>query len=124
MWKYIDRAFAVLLALGAGVGHSLGSLGAYGHEPMLLLWALNASVLGATLGALHLLRSFRPADRALALLLIAPTCAWLISSLCFGWLIGSPADPRVLSFVALCLGLIAFSVATARGATAERVPLA
>jgi hypothetical protein len=62
------------------------------------------------LGALHLLRSFRPADRALALMLIFPTLAWLVSSLCFGWLIHAPGDPRVVTFMVLCAGLIAFSL--------------
>src|SRR5215469_7525565 len=59
MLKYLDRTLAVLLALGAGVGHTLGSLAAYAHEPTTLLWSLNTSVLGVLLGTLHLLRSFR-----------------------------------------------------------------
>jgi hypothetical protein len=110
MWKYLDRTLAALLALGAAVGHTLGSLAAYAHEPATLLWSLNTSVFGATLGALHLLRSFRPADRALAALLLFPTLAWLVSALCFGRIIGAPADPRVVFFALTCVGLSAFSL--------------
>jgi hypothetical protein len=115
MLKYLDRTLAVLLGLGAGVGHTLGSLAAYAHEPMTLLWSLNTSVLGVMLGALHLLRSLRPADRTLALLLIFPTLAWLVSALYFGRLIHAPGDPRVVTFIVLCAGLIAFSVRGALG---------
>jgi hypothetical protein len=116
MWKYLDRTLAVLLGLGAGVGHTLGSLAAYAHEPTTLLWSLNTSVLGVTLAALHLLRSLRPEDRALARILIVPTLAWLVSALYFGTLIHAPADPRVIFFALLCVGLIAFSL---RGALGE-----
>ena len=122
MLKYLDRTLAVLLALGAGVGHTLGSLAAYAHEPTTLLWSLNTSVLGVLLGTLHLLRSFRSADRALALLLVLPTLAWLISALYFGALIHAPADPRVVFFVVLCVGLIAFSVRGALGEGRRSLP--
>jgi hypothetical protein len=121
MLKSVDRACAVVLGLGAGVGHTLGSLMTYGHQPEPLLWALNTSVLGVLLAALHLLRSFRPADRMLAGVLAPATLAWLISTATFGGIIGNALDPRVLVFEVVSVALIAFSLNTAlRGGSAER----
>jgi hypothetical protein len=111
MLKRTDRVFAVILGLGS-FGHSYGSLTSYGHQPITLLWSLTASVLVLLLGVLHLLRSLR-SDRVLAWILIAPTLFWLGSAVEFGILIGHPFDPRVLLFVVLSAGLIAFSLRTA-----------
>jgi hypothetical protein len=122
MFKYLDRALAVVLGLGAAVGHTLGSLTAYAHQPITLLWALNASVLGAMLGGLHLVRSFRPTDRVLAWLLVLPTLFWLGSAIQFGMLIGRPLDPRVVVIVVASVGLIAFSLKTALTARAKSYP--
>jgi hypothetical protein len=111
--KLIDRALAVLLGLGAGIGHTLGSLKAYAHEPMTLLWALNTSVFGVTLAAFHLFRTYRPNDRALAWILVLPTLAFMVSCVWFGLLIHAPADPRVVAFLIIGLGLTGFSLAKA-----------
>lgn len=120
MLKTIDRILAVILGLGAAVGHTYGSLTAYAHQPITLLWALNASVLGTLLAVLHFVRSLRTEDRALALILIPPTLFWLGSSMEFGILIGRPFDPRVLTFAVASLGLAAFSLTTALGGAKVR----
>ena len=110
MLKHVDRGMAVILGLGAAVGHSLGSVSAYAAQPMTLLWALNASALGALLAVLHLLRSFRGRDRPLAAAAGIGSLFWMVSSLCFGLLIGNPFDPRIVMFIVISAGLIAFSV--------------
>jgi hypothetical protein len=110
--KYLDRTLAVLLLLGA-VGHTLGSIKIYGGQPMVLLWALSASVLCVLLGAINLLRVNRPRDTALAWICAAGMVAWLACTLTFGHLIGSFLDPRIVIFSLISLGLIFFSVRTA-----------
>jgi len=112
MAVYIDRALGVLLMLGC-VGHSLGSIKSYSTQPMPLLWALCASVLVALLGSMNLLRSYRPADRALAWLTCAGTFCWLVAAVVFGNLIGNVLDLRVIVFTLLCIGLIGFGLRTA-----------
>jgi hypothetical protein len=108
----IDRTLAGLLTLGA-IGHSIGSFKAYSQQPVVLLWALCASLLIVLLGALNLLRSTRPGDVPLAMLTGAGTAAWLISAIIFGMIIHNMLDPRVVLFVLLCLGLIAFNIRSA-----------
>jgi len=120
--RIADRVLAVLLLLGA-IGHTFGSIQAYSHQPLSMLWALCASVLVALLSALNLLRSGRPADRALAWIAAAGTACWLVAAVAFGVLIHRPMDPRVVVFAVICVGLIAFSLQTAfrpaaRGVTA------
>lgn len=110
--RTIDRLLAVLLLLGA-VGHTFGSIHSYSRQPLVLLWALCASVLVALLGALQLLRAARPADRPLAWIATAGTACWLAAAIAFGVLIRDPLDPRVITFIIICAGLIAFSLQTA-----------
>lgn len=115
--RILDRLLAALLLLGA-VGHTFGSIQSFSNQPLVLLWALCASVLVALLGAINLLRAGRPADRALAWIAAVGTACWLVAAIVFGLLIHHPADPRVLVFVVVSGGLIAFSLRTAfRGAT-------
>ncbi len=116
--KLIDRALAVLLILGAG-GHTLGSIAGYGTQPLTLLWALSASLYIVLVGAVNLLRTARPGDRALAWIAVVSASCQLVSAVVFGQLIDAPADPRVVGFVVLCLGLIAFGL---RDALASRLP--
>ena len=115
MLKSIDRAFAVLLLLGAA-GHTLGSVRAYGSQPMVLLWSLSATLFVVLLGALHLLRSFRPGDRPLAWIAAAGSLAWTVMSFEFGVLIGNVLDPRPLIFAILSLALAGLSVRSALAA--------
>ncbi len=110
--RFLDRLLAGLLALGAA-GHTAGSLEAYGHEPLTLLWALCGSLLALLLAALNLLRAARPNDRTLAWLTAAGTAAWLAVSAAFGILIGNLLDPRPLVFILIAAGLLAFSLRTA-----------
>jgi drug/metabolite transporter (DMT)-like permease len=114
--KIIDRALGVLLILGAG-GHTFGSIVAYRTQPLTLLWALSASLYIVLVGAVNLLRTARPGDRALAWVAVVAALCQLVSAVVFGQLIHSPADPRVVGFVVLCLGLIAFGL---RDALASR----
>lgn len=118
MMKLIDRTLAVLLLLGAGVGHTAGSIMGYHQRPMVLLWSLSASVLGVLIALLNLLRTYRAGDRALAWLALAGCIAWLAISVTFGELLGRPFDPRVLTFVVLTCGLGYFSMRAAVSAAA------
>jgi hypothetical protein len=111
-WKNLDRTLAVLLMLGA-VGHTLGSLKTYGDQPIVLLWALCASLLVVLLGAINLLRVSRPADAALAWICVGGMVCWLACTLAFGHLIGNLADFRIVIFAVLSIGLIFFGVRTA-----------
>ena len=119
MLKIIDRGFGVLLILGAG-GHTYGSISGYSRQPITLLWALSASLFILLLGAVHLLRTARPGDRALAWIAVAGGVCQLIAAVIFGQLIGAPADPRVIGFVVICTGLIVFGLrdALTKGAAA------
>ena len=112
MRKIVDRLFGSLLILGA-IGHTFGSIKAFSSTPHELLWALCASVLIALLGALNLLRSWRPQDSTLAWIVCAGTTCWLAASIAFGLIIGRPFDPRVIVFVILSVGLILFGLNTA-----------
>jgi hypothetical protein len=95
--------------LGA-VGHTLGSVKAYSGQPLVLLWALCASLYIVLVGAINLLRTARPADRALAWIAMAATACWLVAGVAFGLLIGNVADPRVIIFAVICSGLIALGL--------------
>jgi hypothetical protein len=111
-WKNLDRTLAILLLLGA-VGHTLGSFKTYGGQPMVLLWALCASVLVVLLGAINLLRVSRPGDAALAWICVGAMICWLACTLTFGHLIGNLLDFRIVIFAVLSTGLILFGVRSA-----------
>ena len=106
---WIDRGLALLLMLGA-IGHSAGSFKAYGQQPDTLLWSLNSGVLIVLIAWLNLWRSGRPGDGALAWTCLVATAAYLCSVFAFGRVIGNMADPRVIGFAVVCLGLIGFSL--------------
>jgi hypothetical protein len=110
--KTLDRIFACLLALG-GIGHALGSYAAYHGEPMSLLWALSASFAGELLAAFNLLRTSRPGDRALAWISFAGCLVWIGFVLCFGHLIHTFLDFRVLINVIVTTVLALFSLRSA-----------
>jgi hypothetical protein len=71
------------------------------------------SVLAMLIGALNLLRTNRPNDRALAWLAVGATAAWFVISVIFGFLIGNLLDPRVIGFILITAGLIYFGLITA-----------
>ncbi len=110
--RIVDRIFAVILVLG-GIGHGLGSYLGYRHEPVTLLWSLNASVLGFLVATLNLLRSTRTNDRPLAWIAFAGSLACAASAITFGILIGNLLDFRPLMHYATALALAAFSLKAA-----------
>ena len=112
--KIADRICGWILLLGA-VGHSMGSLQAYGHRPELLLWAEGATLMLLLLGALNLLRVGRPGDHALAWVSFAGCIGWLIAVMAFGKLIGNYLDFRFLTQGIVTLALAGFSLRTALG---------
>ncbi len=109
MLRIFDRVMAVFLALGA-VGHTLGSIKAFGDQPAQLLWALCASALIILVGAVNLLRTLRHGDRALAWLAAFGSLSWLVASMAFGVVINNLVDLRVVIFALLSGGLLAASV--------------
>jgi len=109
MLRIVDKAMAVLLALGA-VGHTLGSIKAFGDQPVQLLWALSASALIILVGAVNLLRTSRHGDRTLAWLAAFGSLSWLVASMAFGVVINNLIDLRVVIFALLSGGLLAASV--------------
>lgn len=112
--RIVDRLFSVLFLLG-GVGHTLGVWKVYHDKPDLLFWSLTTSVLIALLGALSMLRSWRPGDAALGWLSTAGSLVYLGVIVCFGRLIGNMADPRVVLFAILSAGMALFGLRTALG---------
>lgn len=106
--KWIDRGLSALLILG-GIGHTLGVLDFY-KDPHTLFWSLTASELIFLLAAINLLRTWRPADRTLAILTSCASAAYLVFTLRFGQLIGNMTDFRVILFGVLTAGLTAFGL--------------
>src|SRR5690348_7981763 len=106
--KWIDRGLSALLILG-GVGHTFGVLGFY-KDPDTLFWSLTASLLIFLLAAINLLRTWRPDDRALAIVAACGSAAYLVFTYRFGQLIGNLADFRVILFGVLTAGLTAFAL--------------
>jgi len=107
----LDRVLSVLLILG-GVGHTLGSLKAFGSEPMTLLWSLCASLFVFFCGALKLVRAGPPGDKPLAWICLVGGVCWIGASLQFGVLIGNVLDFRPLIFALITLGLCGMCVRT------------
>jgi hypothetical protein len=110
--KVLDRVLASILVLG-GLGHATGSYLGYRHEPLILLWALSASLFSLLVAAINLLRSGRPADRPLAWIAFAGSVALAISAFTFGILIGNAFDVRALINGLTALALAAFSLRSA-----------
>jgi len=116
--RWIDRGLSALLILG-GVGHTFGVLNFY-TNPDTLFWSLTDSVLIGLIAAINLLRTWRPGDRALALVAALGSAANLVIAFAFGRLIGDMADFRVLLFGALSLGLLGFGLRDAMRSAAPR----
>jgi hypothetical protein len=106
--KWIDRGLSCLLILG-GIGHTYGVLSFY-KDPHTLFWSLTATELIFLLAAINLLRTWRPGDRALALVTSCGSAAYLAFTLRFGQLVGDLTDPRVILFGVLTAGLTAFGL--------------
>lgn len=114
--KNLDRVFCYLLLLG-GVGHSLGTLQAYGAKPELMLWSLCASCFIFLLGTVNLVRAGRHGDNTLGWITLVFNLVWMVATIRFGLLIGNMADPRVIGFIVITLVLAGMSL---RSAVAER----
>lgn len=106
---WLDRVLAILFILG-GVAHSFGSFVAFKNNELELLWALSASLFVFLLGALNLLRTWKPGDGALAWICLTGGLCWIVASMRFASLMGSYLEPRALIFAFLSLGLCVFSV--------------
>ena len=106
--RWIDRGLSLLLILG-GLGHTFGVLDFY-RDPQTLFWSLTASELIFLLAAVNLLRTWRPGDRALAVISAIASLAYFGFTLRFGQIIGDIADFRVIMFGLVTLGLTAFSI--------------
>jgi hypothetical protein len=115
--KWVDRGLSCVLILG-GLGHTYGVLNFY-RDPQTLFWSLTASILVFLLAAVSLLRTWRPGDRALAGIAACGSAAYLIATLRFGQIIGNLADPRIILFGVLTLGLTAFGLRDAMRSSAH-----
>jgi hypothetical protein len=107
--RIVDRILSVLLLLGA-VGHTVGVLQYYRDQPDPLFWSLCVGFLIVLVAAINLLRTWRTRDRAIAWIAAGASAAYLATTLGFGRLIGDMADPRVIGFSLLSVGLFSFSV--------------
>jgi hypothetical protein len=107
--RSLDRLLSILLILGA-VGHTFGVLQYYRAQPDALFWSLCAGPLMVLVAAINLLRSRRPRDPAIAWISAAASASYLVVTLGFGRLIGDMADPQVIGFGVIALGLTLFSV--------------
>ena len=112
--KTLDRVFGWLLALG-GCGHTAGTLLWTADKPDLELWSLCASCFVFLLATVNLLRAGRPGDRALGWIALVFNVLWIPSVIRFGQLIHNMADPRVIFFLLISVGLCGMSVRTVRG---------
>ena len=114
--KWIDRGLSFLLILG-GIGHTFGVLSFYSN-PHTLFWSLTASLLIFLLAAINLLRTWRPADRTLAIIASCASATYLVFTFRFGQLIGDLTDFRVILFGVLTAGLTVFGLRQAMRARA------
>jgi hypothetical protein len=110
--RAIDRAFAVLLFVGA-ILHAYGSFSGYSIGSETLVWSLSGSLAAILLAVLNFLRAGRAEDRALAWITFAGSVGWVAVALGFGAAIGNVLDPRVLWHAISAGVLAAFSLTTA-----------
>jgi hypothetical protein len=108
----LDRLLSALLILGA-VGHTFGVTEFYRGQPDALFWSLCAGLLMLLVAAINLLRTWRPGDRAIAWMSAAASASYLVVTFGFGRLIGNMADPRVIGFGLISVGLLFFSASGA-----------
>lgn len=106
--KWVDRGLSCLLIL-SGLGHTFGVLNFY-RDPQTLFWSLTATLLIFLIAAVNLLRTWRPGDRALAVITTCASAAYFLATLRFGQIIGNLADFRIILFGVLTLGLTAFGL--------------
>ncbi|MGA8110181.1 MAG: hypothetical protein WBD46_15280 [Acidobacteriaceae bacterium] len=112
--KIADRIFGCILFLG-GMAHALGAWSALRAQPAMLLWSLAAAFAIFLLASINLLRTARPADRALAWISFAGCLVWMGFAFAVGALRGSLLYLPAIANVILSLILAGFSLRTARG---------
>ena len=110
--RNLDRILSVLLIVGA-IGHTFGVTQFYRNQPDSLFWSLCTGLLILLVAAINLLRSWRPGDRAIAWMSAAASASYIIVTFGFGRLIGNMADPRVIGFGLISIGLLFFSASGA-----------
>ena len=93
--RFLDFGLVFMLIIGA-VLHTFGTLTGYPTWSELWVWSLGASLASALIGAVNLLRLYRPGDRALALICGVSALLWAAVALAFGAAISNIADPRVV----------------------------
>lgn len=104
----IDRIFCGLLALAA-LGHLFGTFKFFNFGTDIFVWSLSGVVAAALLVAINIVRSRRPADRAIAYIALVGNMGWIAIVLLFGQSIGNYLDPRVLIHGVAAAGLSYFS---------------
>jgi hypothetical protein len=75
--------------------------------------ALCGSLAALLVAALNLLRTGRPADRALAWVSCVGSLAWMSAALAFGVVVGNILDPRAMIHAINAAVLALFSIRTA-----------
>jgi hypothetical protein len=110
----VDRIFGWLMVLGS-LGHSMGSIRAYGDRPELLLWAESGTLAGLLVAAMNLLRAGRPQDRTLAWVSFFASVAWFVLAFDFGRVVGNYFDIHAVIFMIITLVLAMMSLRTAFG---------
>ena len=110
--RKLDRMLSVLLILGA-IGHTFGVTQFYRDQPDSLFWSLCAGLLILLVATINLLRTWRPGDRAIAWISAASCASYIVVTIGFGRLIGNLADPRVIGFGLISVGLLFFSASSA-----------
>jgi peptidoglycan/LPS O-acetylase OafA/YrhL len=119
MIRTVDRAFGVLLLIGA-ILHAYGSIRTYAAGTPTLVWALSGSLAAGLLAILNLLRAGRPGDNALAWITFIGCLCWVCLALAFGSSIGRVVDPRVLWHVICAVMLALFSLRMIVGARIQQ----
>jgi len=114
MAKAIDGIFALLLLIGA-VLHGYGTVTGYQAGTEVFVWSLAGSLAAALIAVLNLLRRERRGDRALALICLVASLAWVAVALGFGAAIGNLLDPRVLWHAIAAAVLAVFSLRSLTG---------
>ena len=109
-----DRTFGWLLVI-ASLLHIIGAVGQYSGRPVLLVWALSATLAGLLLAALNLLRVGRPGDRVLAWISFCGCLGWLALVIAFGVVLARGLDFPVLVIAAITAVLAIFSFRSAVG---------
>ena len=111
MTKAIDGIFSLLLLIGALL-HAYGTITGYDAGSEVFVWSMAGCLAAVLVAALNFLRRDRPGDRAVAILALTGSAAWVAIALGFGAAVGNIADPRALWHAVVAAVLAAFSLRT------------